>query len=574
MVITALKAAPYIDTGLFGILHGLAHGLNSPFHVNLTEDSFRTVLIFSLIYIFGIMIYISSKKNYRNGEEHGSAKWGKLSDMKKYQSKTYSENKLLTKNVRMDIIKRKHMRNANTLVIGGSGSGKTRFFAKPNLMQANTSFVVLDPKAELFRSCGGLLRDEGYEIKVLDLLNMENSHCYNPFSYIKNDNDVMRLVTNLVKNTTPRGVRSSDPFWEKSEIALLEALIFYLLYEAPEYEQNFGMVMELLDSAGAKEDDEEYYSILDVIFSRLSLREPDHIAVRQYNVFKKAAGKTAKSILVSLAVRLEKFNLDSLRDITNTDEMNLAQMGERKTALFCIIPDNDSSFNFVVGMLYTQLFQVLYSKADSRPDGKLPVHVHFLMDEFANIALPDEFDKILSTMRSREISVSIIIQNLAQLKALFEKEWESLTGNCDQLLYLGGNEKSTHQYISELLGKETIDTRSFGQSKGRGGQYSVNMQKSGRELLSPDEVRLLDNEYAILFIRGERPMIDKKYDILSHPNIKRTSDGGRDNFRMNTKAYEIPFTEITLTDNGDYEILTNEELEELLTKGNTNEQNT
>ena len=389
------------------------------------------------------------------------------------------------------------------------------------------------------RDTGGLLEANGYDIKVLDLINMEKSHCYNPFAYLRNDNDIQRLVTNLFKNTTPKGAQSQDPFWDQAAQMLLLALVFYLHYEAPPEERNFSMVMEMIRAGEVREDDDTYQSPLDELFDRLEMRDPEHIALKYYRNYRSGSGKTLKSIQITLVSRLEKFNLESLAGMTQTDEMELWSLGEKKAAIFAVIPDNDSSFNFIVGLLYTQLFQQLYYQADVVHGGRLPVHVHFVMDEFANVALPDEFDKLLATMRSREISVSIIIQNLAQLKALFEKQWESLVGNCDEFLYMGGNEQSTHEYVSKLLGKETIDTNTYGQSKGRSGSYSTNWQLTGRELLMPDEVRMLDNQYALLFIRGERPVRDLKYDILKHPNIKLTTDGGAEPYRHGEDVHSI-----------------------------------
>jgi type IV secretion system protein VirD4 len=392
-------------------------------------------------------------------------------------------------------------------------------------MNAACSYVVLDPKSEMLRDCGNLFKEQGYEIKVLDLINMDKSHCYNPFVYLKSDNDIQRLVTNLFKNTTPKGSQSQDPFWDQAASMLLLALIFYLHYEAPEEEQNFPMVMEMIRAGEVREDMEDFRSPLDELFDRLEMRNPDHIALKYYRNYRSGSGKTLKSIQITLASRLEKFNLDSLAGITQTDEMDLWSLGEKKTVIFACIPDNDSSFNFIVGMLYTQLFQQLYYQADQVHGGRLPIHVHFIMDEFANVALPDDFDKLLATMRSREISVSIIIQNMAQLKALFEKQWESIVGNCDTFLYLGGNEQSSHKYVSELLGKETIDINTYGNSRGRNGNYTKNFQLAGRDLMTPDEVRMLDNRYALLFIRGEFPIKDLKYDITRHPYIRYTTDG-------------------------------------------------
>ena len=522
----ALKIAPSVGGGLAAILPELMSVFENPFHIELCEDSVKAVLVLLLCYGMGIGIYFSTRRNYRRREEHGSAKWGEARTVnKKYAQHPKSANKLMTQNVSIGLNAKKHRRNLNTLVCGGSGAGKTRFYCKPNLMQANTSVVILDPKGEIVRDVGKLLEAKGYEIKVLDLISMEKSHCYNPFVYLRSDNDIQRLVTNLFKSTTPKGSQSNDPFWDTAASMLLLALVFYLHYEAPEDEQNFAMVMEML-RAGAIEDEEEPRpSPLDNLFSELEYENPEHIALKYYHSYHSGSAKTLKSIQITLAARLEKFNLESLAALTTTDELELETLGEKKTALFALIPDNDTSFNFLVSLLYTQLFQQLFYSADHIHGGSLPIPVHFLMDEFANVSLPDDFDKILSVMRSRSVSVSIILQNLAQLKALFEKQWESIVGNCDEFLYLGGNEQSTHKYVSELLGKSTIDTNTYGKSSGRSGNYSTNYQISGRELLTPDEVRMLDNQYAILFIRGERPVLDFKYDILKHPNVAMTADG-------------------------------------------------
>ena len=522
----ALKIAPSVGGGLAAILPELMSVFENPFHIELCEDSVKAVLVLLLCYGMGIGIYFSTRRNYRRREEHGSAKWGEARTVnKKYAQHPKSANKLMTQNVSIGLNAKKHRRNLNTLVCGGSGAGKTRFYCKPNLMQANTSFVILDPKGEIVRDVGKLLEAKGYEIKVLDLISMEKSHCYNPFVYLRSDNDIQRLVTNLFKSTTPKGSQSNDPFWDTAASMLLLALVFYLHYEAPGDEQNFAMVMEML-RAGAIEDEEDPRpSPLDNLFSELEYENPEHIALKYYHSYHSGSAKTLKSIQITLAARLEKFNLESLAALMTTDELELETLGEKKTALFALIPDNDTSFNFLVSLLYTQLFQQLFYSADHIHGGSLPIPVHFLMDEFANVSLPDDFDKILSVMRSRSVSVSIILQNLAQLKALFEKQWESIVGNCDEFLYLGGNEQSTHKYVSELLGKSTIDTNTYGKSSGRSGNYSTNYQISGRELLTPDEVRMLDNQYAILFIRGERPVLDFKYDILKHPNVAMTADG-------------------------------------------------
>ena len=573
----ALRIAPFMEDGLPGLIKNFGAAMSCPFYITLCEDSLKIVLILLLCYGIAIGIYLSTQRNYRRREEHGSAQWGSSAQVnRKYADRVPAQNKILTQNVSVGLDGRKHRRNLNTLVCGGSGAGKTRFFAKPNLCQANSSYVVLDPKGELLRDTGKLLSAKGYDIKVLDLINMEKSHCYNPFVYLRSDNDIQRLVTNLFKNTTPKGSQSQDPFWDQAATMLLLALIFYLHYESPPEEQNFPMVMEMIRAGEVREDDETYKSALDILFERLEMRNPEHIALKYYRSYHSGSGKTLKSIQITLISRLEKFNLESLASITQNDELELWSIGEKKTAVFAIIPDNDSSFSFLVGMLYTQLFQQLYYQADVIHGGRLPVHVHFLMDEFANVALPDEFDKLLSTMRSREISVSIIIQNLAQLKALFEKQWESIVGNCDEFLYLGGNEQSTHEYVSKLLGKETIDTNTYGQSKGRNGSYSTNWQLAGRELMTPDEVRMLDNRYALLFIRGERPVEDLKFNILKHPNITLTTDGGAEPYRHSEDSISIAALSIDeglLKTSGaepvsedEYLFFCEEELEELLQK--------
>ena len=569
----ALLIAPYMDKGLINAIPYLNEALNHPFQIQWTDSTLKTIGIFLIIYVLGVGMYLSSAKNYRRTEEYGSAKWANPNTVcKKYANKDYFSNKVFSQNVRMGFDGKKHRRNLNTVVIGGSGAGKTRFYAKPNIMQCNTSFVVLDPKGEIIRSVGHLLEENCYVIKVIDLIDMSKSLGYNPFHYIQSDKDVLKLITNLIRNTTPKGSSTNDPFWEKSETALLEALMLYLYHYAPEDEQNFTMVMEMLNYAEVKEDEEDYESPLDELFKRLEMIDSNSLALKQYKIYKQAAGKTAKSILISVGVRLAAFNLEELASLTKYDEMELEQIGERKTALFAIIPDNDSTFNFVVGMLYTQLFQMLYYQADYVHGGELPVPVHFLMDEFANVALPDEFDKLLSTMRSRQIFVSIILQNLAQIKALYKDSWESILGNCDETYYLGGNEQSTHKYISELLGKETLDTNTYGKSEGRSGNYSTNYQQTGRELLTADEVRLLNNNYGLLFIKGERPVKDKKYDLLKHPNIKQTLDGGCEPYiHGQTRHFIDDWQNILLTDD-EYELLDAEETENYLKEIEENEE--
>ena len=569
-----LLIAPAAHGGLPEILARFPAAMNAPFHIELCGNSVKTVLVLLCVYGLSIGVFLSSRRNYRRGEEHGSAKWGNARAVnKKYRAIKPEDNKIFTQNVRVGLDGRKHRRNLNTVVVGGSGAGKTRFYAKPNLCQANTSFVVLDPKGELLRDTGYLLKQKGYEVRVLDLLNMEKSHCYNPFVYLRDDNDVQRLVTNLFKSTTPKGSQSNDPFWDTAASMLLMALVFYLKYEAPPDEQNFPMVMEMLRAADVREDMDEYTSPLDELFERLEMRDPDHIAVKYYKDYHSGSAKTLKSIQITLAARLEKFNLSSLAALTATDELDLPSLGEKKVALFALIPDNDTSFNFLVSILYTQLFQQLFYLADHKYGGSLPVPVHFLMDEFSNVSLPDDFSKILAVMRSRRVFVSIILQNLAQLKTLFEKQWESIIGNCDEFLYLGGNEQSTHKYVSELLGKATIDTNTYGKSSGRNGNYSTNYQISGRELMTPDEVRMLDNRCALLFIRGELPIMDEKYDILKHPNVALTTDGsaapyehgGTEHAVATLSLAEIPTEDIPDMEETepDYELLSDEDIEAL-----------
>lgn len=526
----ALKVAMCYSTELklFDILPLLTASLNQPFHLYLNEYSLKTILVFLFLYACGVGIYFTSSENRRPGEEHGSAKWGNVSSIaRKYTDRKHRlKNLILSQSLALSLNAKSHRRNLNVLIVGGSGAGKTRFYAKPNIMQCNTSFVIADPKGEMLRATAPLLLQRGYDVKVFNLINPSDSDGYNPFTYIRTDEDVVKLISNLIQNTTPKNAQQSDPFWEKSEIALDTALMLYLLHEAPPEEQNFETMMFMIENASAMEEDETFQSPVDVLFEALEEKYPEHIAVKQWKIFKQASGKTAKSILISAAVRLAAFNLPEIAKMTSYDNLDIGSLGEKKKAIFCVIPDNDNSFNYLVGMLYTQALQELYYRADHKHGGELPIPVHFVMDEFANVALPDNFERVLATMRSRRISVSIIIQNMAQLKALFKDSWESVVGNCDTFLYLGGNEQSTHEYISKMLGKETIDTRTRGITKGRNGSSNTNYQNAGRELLTLDEVRLLDNSNALIFIRGEKPIMDKKFDILSHPNIKLTEDGG------------------------------------------------
>lgn len=527
-----LLAAPYADGGLLATVSGLAAAFAEPTNIVFCAASIKSVSICLLIYAIIIALYLTSRGNYRRGEEHGSAKWGTVRDIaKRYAPKKGAPAKLISRNIKMGLNTRIHQRNLNVVVVGGSGVGKTRSYAKPNIMEAcatpdGPSMVILDPKGEILAAEGHLLEESGYEVRVLDLIQMEKSHCYNPFRYIQSDNDVQRLSTILFKATTPKGSQSQDPFWDNAASILLHAIMFFLRYEAIEEEQNFEMCLEMLKAGEVMEDNDEYESDLDILFQQLEMEKPDHIAVSYYKSYKLAAGKTAKSIQITLVARLEKFILESVAALTRTDSLDIPSLGDKRVALFAIIPDNDKSFNFLISMLYMQLFQQLFWKADHSPGAALKVPVHFLMDEFANVALPDDFEQYLATMRSRGVFVSIILQNITQLKALFEKSWESIMGNCDTFIYLGGNEQSSHKYVSELLGKATIDTNSFGKTKGRNGSYSTNYQNTGRELLTPDEVRALGNAYSIVFIRGEKPVMDLKYDIKVHPLVGRTLDGG------------------------------------------------
>ena len=529
----ALLAAGSWNTGmnLVELLEKLATVMNNPFSIHWTEASFRCLILFSLIYAAVAIVAVSSRKNFRRGEEYGSAQWGDVFRIvKRYQDKKHpKQNLILTQHFRMGLDGHKHKRNTNVLVIGGSGAGKSRSYAIPNVLTCgDCSMIICDAKSEILRKTGTALKANGFEVRVFDLLSPDTSFCYNPLAYVRDDKDVLRLIETLIQSTTPPGAQNTDPFWTKSETALLQALVLYLIHEAPPEEQNFSMVMEMLAAAEVREEEDvDFESSLDILFARLEMRDPESIAVKQYHIFKMGAGKTLKSILISAGVRLAAFNLPQIARLTCTDDLQLENLGEKKIALFCCIPDSDKSLNYLVGMMIGQLIQTLYYMADRKYKGRLPVPVHLLIDEAPNIALPtDNFLPWLATMRSRNIFCSYIAQNMAQIKALFKEQWESLIGLCDEFLFLGSNEKETHKYVSELMGKETLSTNTYGRTKGRSGSFSVNDQQSGRELLTPDEVRLLDNRKAILFVRGERPMLDDKYDLMRHPNIKLTEDGG------------------------------------------------
>ena len=514
---------------IFEVLGRLNQLLEHPFQIHWNIYTLKFILTALCCYCLGIGMYYSSRKNQRPGEEYGSAGWGDPKALcRKYKDKTDPNgNVILTMYVWIGMDGHKHRRNLNILVVGGSGSGKTRFFCLPGLLCANCSYLITDPKGELLRTVGHLLIEQGYDVKVFNLIDPSQSDCYNPFCYLRDEKDVLKLIDNLIKNTTPRNASSNDPFWEKSEIALDSALMLYLMYEAPPEEQNFATMLEMMEYADVREDDEGYSSPLDLLFQALEEEQPNHVAVKQYKIFKQAAGKTAKSILISAAVRLAAFNIPQYAKMTSRDDMDFGSLGERKRAIFCVIPINDASMNYLIGMLYTQCFQELYYRADEKYNGRLPIPVRVIQDEWANVAQPDSYPKILATCRSYNIGLNIIVQNIQNIKALYEKEWEGIIGNCDTLLFLGGgNETTSLEFISKLLGKETLDTKTRGQTKGRNGSSSTNYQQAGRELMMMDEIRMMDTDDAILLIRGEKPVLDKKYDITRHPNFKKSAAGG------------------------------------------------
>ena len=519
----ALLLAQSLGGGLPELLRNLTAALEQPTNIIWTDKSLPTILICLAAYGMAVLLYRTNQGRTRDGEEHGSAAWATPASVNAQFAQ--KDSIPLTQHVRLGLDTHKHRRSLNVLVIGGSGAAKTRSFVLPNILTANTNYVITDPKSEVLLATGGYLKEQGYDVRVLNLVNLEQSDGYNPFRYLRDEKDVLKLVNNLIQSTTPKGSHESDPFWTKAETALLQAIILMLFQEAPEYEQNFSMVMRVLEYAEVREEDEGHVSPLDLLFESIERRKPDSVAVRQYKVFKLAAGKTAKSILVSTAVRLAPFNLPQIQALTDHDDMDLYTLGEKKVALYAVIPDNDNTFNFLVSLLYAQAFQALYYSADQIHHGPLPRHVRFVLDEFAAMPLPG-FTRELATMRSRSISASVIIQNMAQIKELYKDSWETIPGNCDTILYLGGNESSTHKYVSEMLGKATIDTKTHGQTKGKSGSYSTNFQMSGRELLTPDEVRKLDNRYALLFIRGASPVMDEKYDLMHHPAISHSSLGG------------------------------------------------
>ena len=480
--------------------------------------------------IVRLIIYFKGKnaKKYRKGMEYGSARWGSAEDIKPYIDPVFENNVLLTQTERMMMSSRpkqpKYARNKNILVIGGSGSGKTRFFVKPNLMQMHSSYVVTDPKGTVLIECGKLLQRGGYKIKVLNTINFKKSMKYNPFAYLRSEKDILKLVNTIIANTKGDGEKSGEDFWVKAEKLYYTALIGYIWYEAPEDEKNFTTLLEMINASEAREDDEDFQNPVDLMFERLEEKDPEHFAVKQYKKYKLAAGKTAKSILISCGARLAPFDIKELRELMETDEMELDTIGDRKTALFVIISDTDDTFNFVVSILYTQLFNLLCDKADDEYGGRLPVHVRCLLDEFANIGQIPKFEKLIATIRSREISASIILQSQSQLKAIYKDNADTIVGNCDTTLFLGGKEKTTLKEISEILGKETIDSFNTSETRGRELSHGLNYQKLGKQLMTEDEIAVMDGGKCILQLRGVRPFFSDKFDITKHPKYKYLSD--------------------------------------------------
>ena len=529
--LAAIAAYAYEDgMNLFQWMGRFSQVLERPFAIGWTAHTPKFMLVSLIAYAFGIALYYSGRENRRPGEEYGSARWGDPRALcRKYMDHQHKEaNIILTQRVRLGMDGYITQRNMNVLVVGGSGSGKTRFFCKPNIYSANCSYLITDPKGELLRAAGALLAAQGYEVRVFNLIDPSQSDGYNPFSYIHSEKDVLTLIDNLIKNTTPRNASGNDPFWEKAEIALDSALMLYLVSEAPPEEQNFEMLIYMMNFAEVREEDDQYRSPLDMLFRALEEEQPNHVAVKQYKAFKQAAGKTAKSILISCGARLAPFDIEELRELMSYDELELDTLGDRKTALFLIMSDTDDTFNFVIAILQSQLFNLLCDKADDEYNGKLPVHVRFLLDEFANIGQIPRFDKLIATIRSREMSASIILQSQSQLKAIYKDAAEIILDNADSTLFLGGRGKNAKD-ISDNLGRETID--SFNTSENRGTQVShgLTYQKLGKELMTQDEIAVMDGGKCILQLRGVRPFLSDKYDITKHPNYKYLSDFDKKN---------------------------------------------
>ena len=525
----AVRLAPGAD--LSGKLLCIGNGFTSAFASPLPSFSPVDMLIgIAGAILIRLIVYTKGKnaKKYRKGVEYGSARWGNAEDIKPYIDPVFANNVLLTQTERLMMSSRpkqpKYARNKNILVIGGSGSGKTRFFVKPNLMQMHSSYVVTDPKGTVLVECGKLLQRGGYRIKVLNTINFKKSMCYNPFAYLRSEKDILKLVNTIIANTKGDREKSGEDFWVKSERLFYCALIGYIWYEAPEAEKNFTTLLEMINASEAREDDPEFQSPVDLMFERLEEKDPEHFAVRQYKKFLLSAGKTRSSILISCGARLAPFDIRELRELMETDEMELDTIGDRKTALFVIISDTDDTFNFVVSILYTQLFNLLCDKADDVYGGRLPVHVRCLLDEFANIGQIPKFEKLIATIRSREISASIILQSQSQLKAIYKDNADTIVGNCDTTLFLGGKEKTTLKEMSELLGKETIDSFNTSETRSNQKSYGLNYQKLGKELMTQDEIAVMDGGKCILQLRGVRPFFSDKFDITKHPNYRYLSD--------------------------------------------------
>lgn len=494
--------------------------IQSNVFVQPNKKTFQILFVELIAVSIYVLYTITTQKNLMPGREHGTARWADSAERNSIRHRDRMQNLILTNTERLSIDTKKVRKNLNILTIGGAGTGKSRFFVKPNILQANTSMVITDPKGELLRDTGYSLKQQGYKIKVFNLIDMSSSCRYNPFAYIKKESDILKVINNLIKNTNASKSGGSDPFWEKAETALLQAVFLYIFYELPEFEHNFKTVFTLLRLAEVKEDDENYKSEFDFLFEKLREENPNHIAVKQYDIFKMASGKTAKSILISAGVRLAPFGIEEVERLLMEDDLELHKLGDEKTALFVLIPDSDTTFNFIVAMMYAQLFDSLYYQADFVSGGSLKYHVKFWLDEFANIGQIPDFDKLIATMRSRNISVSVILQNMTQLKGLYKDSWETIVGNCDTILFLGGQERSTLEWVNKGLGKQTIDTKNTSQSKGRNSSSSVSYASQGRDLMTIDEIAQMPDKNCILFIRGLRPFYSEKFKLESHPNYK------------------------------------------------------
>ena len=511
---------------ILNLREGFSIAFNSPLPSFYPQDLLVGIVFATTI---RLVVYIKGKnaKKYRKGIEYGSARWGNAGDIRPFADPVFRNNVILTQTEKLMMSNRpknpKNARNKNVLIVGGSGSGKTRFWLKPNLMQCHSSYVVTDPKGSIVVECGKLLQREGYKIKILNTINFKKSMHYNPFAYIKSEKDILKLVTTLIANTKGEG-KAGDDFWVKAETLLYTALIGYIYFEAPEHEQNFSTLIEFINASEVREDDEDFKNPVDLMFDTLEEKDPEHFAVRQYKKYKLAAGKTAKSILISCGARLAPFDISELRELTAYDEMELDTLGDRKTALFIIISDTDDTFNFLVSMAYTQLFNLLCDKADDVYGGRLPVHVRCLIDEAANIGQIPKLEKLMATIRSREISACLVLQAQSQLKALYKDNADTIIGNCDSMIFLGGKEKTTLKDLSETLGKETIDMFNTSDTRGSQRSYGLNYQKLGKELMSMDELAVMDGGKCILQLRGVRPFLSDKYDITQHPNYKYLSD--------------------------------------------------